>query len=438
MTDAEAQAAKARWEGGPASKKDKGKLAKTAKTNLTKPSEKLRAYDFERTSKAKGGIDVAADTKVGGIKAAPKSVVAASRAPIVDETPTQTFKQKASTKLAPKPQTIAQSIAEVKSNIPMKPLAGQGSMEGKPVAQVIDKRGAHIERKPGGTPPAGIAERRTPTTQVQAAKPAPKHMTPEGTVEAVKPVASPSGTTKMTAADLFGQPSATPKPSRTMQVGDIFPGAEPPKPSLASKAATKIKVGAKSLAKGAWGAVKTELKAADPTAPFRELRSTKGAARTSWDVAKAGVKGGYRLGKGLAKGAGEGILVDFAGQQGWNVGKAISSAYENESEMAKLRTSARKQGLKVSGGDTGFTAVGKGLVGAMTLGKVDLGRDIKVTEAHPKVAASLREKRLKQGEAKFQANKAKTAPKAEEFTETDYDKLKRTASRGVIKGSYRG
>lgn len=456
---------------GTAAKKPKGQLGKKAqaakKADITNPTEKPRAYDFEKASKAKGGIDVTADTKALGINSATKPVAppAASKAvaAVTDETPTQGFKQP-NVKPA---KTIAQEVAEVKSNIPMKPLEGQGSMADKPVAKVIDKRGAHIARKPGGTPPAGIAERRVPAAQaVQTPKAAPavqigggKAITPSGTITgppkvAPAAVSSPTaGTTpKMTAEDLFGTPEKPPIPKMT--AADLFGS---PNASYATKAKNYLKGMPADVAKTSWKTAKGIARGLDPTREYRAL----GAGRTSLDVAKAGLKGSFRVVKGTVKGIGAGIAADYAGQMGYKLGGAINkgpgqspdetfnpftasyhvtkaamSAFDNEGELARLRAQGRKAGVKVSGGDSGFSAIGKGLLGAVTLGRVDPRNEIKVTEAPG--AKSLRAKRLAAGEAKFHANKAKTAPKAEGFSEADYQKLKQTASRNVIKGSYRG
>jgi hypothetical protein len=490
VTDAEAT--KMRDSMGTAAKKPKGQLGKKARAakaaEITNPPASVKPYDFETAKARNPGVNVTSkpmepyrggvgsDTESGLTKnmkvSKPAAPPAASQAVaiVTDETPTQGFKQPDA-----KPASAAKpEVAQVDAKGKLKPRP-QGAMEGKPVTQMMDSRGAHIARDPKGTLPKGMTERRAPAAQaVQAPKAAPasappveigggKAMTPSGQVTSPPKVApaavsSPTaGTTpKVSADDLFG-PKDAPAPSASvpkMTPGDLFGS---PKASFATKATNYLKGMPADVAKTSWEMAKAFARSADPTREYRAL----GAARTSAQVAEAGLKGSFRVAKAGTKLALAGIATDFVGQMAYKAGgainkgpgqaqdatfdpftapyhvaKAATSAAMNEGELARLRSGGRKQGLTVSGGDSGMKAVGKGLVGALTLGRVDLGNEIKVTEAPG--AKSLREKRLAKGEAKFQANKAKSAPKAEEFSEANYRKLKQTASRNVIKGSYQG
>lgn len=275
-------------------------------------------------------------------------------------------KVKTARSAAPKPKlTIVEELSQIKAEPPVRPLAGQGSMEGKPVTPSTVKvpeaaaQGVTPEkvkafnaardadrRLKQGKAPSGVERRAAPE----------KVMTPEVKVETPKPAAAkPAGPPKMTAADLGYEAPKPPGPPK-MTAHDLFGAPEGPKPSLAAKAGTRLR----TIGRTVGGELLESIKSLDPTKPYREL----GTNRTSWQVAKAGMKG---IGK-TAKGLGEGILVQFAADKGWDVGTAINKAFEGDigGEISQRRA-AEAAGYRLEGThERGWSAVGKGLVGTLS------------------------------------------------------------------------
>ena len=332
-------------------------------------------------------------SQVLGGEEAPKKLKAKAKASAVVKAETPVSAPAA--KPASKPRlTIAQEAGKIE--LPNRPLEGQGSMEGKPVTSTTVKvpeaaaQGVTPEkvkafnaareadrRVAQGKAPGGVERRVVPE----------KVITTEGKIEAPKPTSvKPAGPPKLTAADIGYETPKPPGPPQ-MTAHDLFGAPEGPKPSLAIKAGSKLRGLGRSVGKQLLESVKDM----DPTRPYREL----GPNRTSWQVAKAGVKGFTKTAKNLA----EGVALQFAGEQGWKVGTAVNKAFEGDvgGELTQKRA-AEKAGYRLEGThERGWSAVGKGLVGALTAGYVEPGemKETKLVEDPALKAKAMQSQREK-------------------------------------------
>ena len=401
------------------------------KTDIPKPAD-TRAFDFEAKPKA-----------------APKLNIVTSDAPT--EVPTKTYEQ-------PKPQTgklakaakvtktIAQDVAEVKPSIPMKPLAGQGSMEGKPVEQIIDKRGAHIERKVGGTPPPGIPERRA-----VPALDAKKVMAPTGAIEPV-PSAKPAATNSV--ADAMRASMKAGRGAASWKVDDEVKAAYESSLKMGRRAAPSAsakvaRTAGSAVAKGVkWAASKSGQLAIGiakeatepiwkPVAEFAKGHAARKAAHAAADTAVSGASGlkaraaaraaktaatvrsvgaagmmGARFGMGVAKVGLEGLAIHGL----YKIGEQGALAQTgSQAAMNRHVRSGKKQGLEVTHAEPSIWRMALG--GSPKIKVHDPSQDVKAD------GKSLSQKRRERGEAKF--------------AENEYNRIKKASGRNVIIGSSR-
>ena len=399
--------------------------------NMDIPQSDTRVFDFEKPAQS------AAPAK-------PKLNIVTPDAPT--EVPTQTYEQ-------PKPQkgNLAKAAKAAKAptataapQIPTRPpvevaevdakgklkARPQGAMEGKPVTQIVDQRGAHIARQPGGKPPTGIAERRAPTSQ--------SVMTAEGKVETAASSASKVNPAEVGEAAI----KRSVKPSSSVRYGGRIAAAEArggvisavrPVESLGQKFG---RAAGKAAMKGAKWAGTTAGKTAigiakhifvEPFKPIVEF-SQGAAAREAalqaaspagkvYQLGKTAVQGGWaaaRTGGRVGKLAAEGLALEG----GYALGTAWHEGAEDlQKDVRQKRAHNRQHGLEVSApgyGETLFRSVAGG------------SPKIKVHDTTQDVGPdgkSLSQKRRERGEAKF--------------AENEYNRVKKAAGRNTIVGSYR-
>ena len=402
----------------------------------------MTAEQIEKLNKVKA----ARDAKAASQRAAMDKAVAEARAkkPITDADLDKSLEGKAKGRAAasrtPRPKvaapkaspTIAQEVANVKAELPKGPLQGQGSMADKPVAKSVVKvpeaASTKVTAESVKAWEAGQdADRRIREAKVAVERRAPaietgKVMNPSGAVEATAPAKIESDVAKAyrSAARAFDPATKIADREATRaassEINKLGRRVAPSGPSLASKVAARsartLKGAGKALTTGVKNFAVDTVKSVDPTAPYRNLVKTAGAARTSRQVIGAGLSGLKNVGKGI----GGGILAQWAGERGYAVGSAVSAAQiGTEKENALNRQRAMRQGMRLEGGDEGWKAAGKGLVSALTLGQVDLGKDSKVVE-DPALKAKYQEKLRKHREG------------------VRYNELKAKANRNVQRG----
>jgi len=323
-------------------------------------------------------------------------------------------------------------------DLPDRPLAGQGSMEGKPVEKVTVKVSDKLLTKEGAAKwnAANDADRRisqgsAPQAERRAALQAQKVMTPSGAIESTAPKAvppaatsTPAGPLKMTAGDLFSEVSHA-RPA--MNAGDI--GLQTGKLSFKQRAARAAGTAAIRAVK--WSgttagkaAIAIGKSAVGPIInPVREFRAGSAARTASWEAAgpvgkavqtvattaKVGWAGAKTAG-GLARGAAYGVAASMGTDFAEHYGEIKA---ERQVEAEKRKEYGEKHGLKVS------TLENPSLL-RMTLGgspKIKVHDTTQDIEADGK---SLSQKRRERGGAKFQ-----------------YDKLKKSSGRNIITSSYK-
>lgn len=404
------------------------------KTDIPAPAD-TRAFDFEKAGTPS--------------HPAVRSNIVTPDAPT--EVPTKAYEQPKLqkgklAKAAKAAKTIAQDVAEVKPSIPMKPLPGQGSMEGKPVEQIIDKRGAHIERKPGGTPPPGIPERRAvPALEAQ------KVMAPTGAIEPV-PGAKPSTNSvadAMRASMKAGRGAASWKvddevkaayesslkmgrravPSASAKIARTAGSAAAKGVKWAASKSGQLAIGiAKEATEPIWKPITefakghAERKAAHAAADAAAKSATTlkgrvaaramGAAATARSAGAVGMMGA-RFGMGAAKIGLEGLAVYGLGKIGEQGALAQTGS---QAAMNRHVRSGKKQGLEVTHADPSIWRMALG--GSPKIKVHDPSQDVKAD------GKSLSQKRRERGQAKFEEN--------------EYNRVKKAASRNTITGSYKG
>jgi hypothetical protein len=398
------------------------------------------------------------DTKVFDFEKAPaaksyKSIVtsdAPTEVPTVRHEPTLAPKAKANLAAAPAPKIETPKVPAKIGDIPKLAMREQGSMEGKPVEPVLDRRGNWAERKPGGTPPEGMAERRAPTDIGGG-----KTIDVKGTVEAPA-AAAPKAADPYEAMRAQNRTTAHIAPSAEPEVADAMRsanqlgrrvGAEVP--SLGKRAGQWMgKATKEGLIKFGKGIISP---ITEPIQAFRAGSAERAAGRLAANSASASAKTlgervaarsgqiamgartaaatgmlGGRLAIGGAKFVGEGLAAGAV----WGLGAAGEEARQHSAvDLHKLVTSGAKQGLKVT---TNEPSIWKMAIGGGTGIKVE-----DPSQAKDSSGTSLSDRRRARGEAKNQALRSKGPQpvKQEALNEDDYERLKKVAGRSVIKGS---
>jgi len=391
--------------------------------NLDIPQGDTKVFDFEKAPAAKSELnlvknDAITETTASGAK-------------------TQTYeprKQKgklAKAAKAAKTPELPGVKATAAPELPDRPLAGQGSMEGKPVEKVTVKVSDKLLTKEGVAKwnAAQDADRRisqgsAPQAERRAAT-AAKVRAGDADLAAVKRSVKPSSSVRFGGriAAAGARAAATPKT------------ATPVAESLASKAGSLAAKGAKWAGSNTGKALISTAKSVtspvwEPFAKFAAGHGERKAAHVAADAAVTSAKGlkanvaaraakgwaaartggavaltGGRLAVGGVKMAGEGIAAATL----WEIGKGAAMAEtSSRAAMNQHVRSGEKQGLKVSHAEPSFARMAFG--GSPKIKVHDPSQD---TGPDGK---SLSQKRREQGE---------------------YVRLKKAAGRNIITGSYR-
>lgn len=259
-------------------------------------------------------------------------------------------------------RTIAQDVADVKlPDAPVRPLAGQGAMADKPVAKVIDRRGANVAK----SRPAPAATE--------------KVMTPEGSVEKVGS-SEASVSDAMKSANRSYQPAekmAERASTRAAYNESIGRGAGARAAEEGAGASLAAKAGPKLRAAGAWAAkmagrvgegLKSDLLEIDPSKPYRELQASRSAAKVAGEAAPGLMRGFAQDAGAMARGAGhgikgaaEGLVLQATGMGTYNITKDLMQVHSDaaKNQNANVKQGA-KYGLKVTN-DTPWRAAGKSI-----------------------------------------------------------------------------
>jgi hypothetical protein len=405
------------------------------------------------------------DTKVFDFEAKPEGKIQST----MNDMPTETnlapkAKAKLTSPITPKitPATAAPKPPTKVADIPKLVMRPQGSMEGKPVEPVIDRRGNWAERKPGGTPPEGMAERRAPaTTEIGGGK----AMNATGTVEAPKPTAVADDYASMRAQNRTTAhiaPSADPDVAKAMRASMTSRAhVAPPGASLGERVAGRVGRAASSKVGKAFVALGRDALSPilDPIADVKKFIGGHAERAAAHQTARAaaetatGLRGrvAARAGQAMAMGRTAGAATLLGGRLALGAGKVIGEGVaagavwgiaaqgekarqESAVDIHNLQSQGAKQGLKVTAREPSVLKMMAGM-----------GPNIKVEDPSQKKDASgtsLSDRRRARGEAK---NKAMAAAKpaaattsddlADENSEAYYNKLKKSASRSIIKGS---